>query len=78
MPTWDPVAENKLKAARRLSVREGVQRGDEWYDDWYYVLARPGREDIRSYEFSSLLAEAELDLQEHEKRNVLLVPALPD
>ena len=54
-------------------IPEGVQREN----DWYYVLVEPSREDVRSYEFNSLLAEAELDLQKAENRKVLLVPALP-
>ena len=49
---------------------EAVQQDD----DWYYVLVEPSREDVRSYDYSARLAEAELDLQEKEKVNVLLVP----
>ncbi|MEW6250138.1 MAG: hypothetical protein AB1716_05795 [Planctomycetota bacterium] len=47
-------------------------------DDWYYVLVEPSREDVRSYDYSARLAEAELDLQEQEKVNILLVPVLPN
>ena len=47
-------------------------------DDWYYVVVEPSRNDIRSYDYSARLAEAELDLQEKEKLKVLLVPALPN
>ncbi len=47
-------------------------------DDWYYVVVIPSRYDIRSYDYSARLAEAELDLQEKEQLNVLLVPALPN
>lgn len=47
-------------------------------DDWYYVVVRPSRADARSYDYNARLVEAELDLQEQEKRNILLVPALPN
>ena len=47
-------------------------------DDWYYVVVTPSRTDIRSYDYSARLADAELDMQENEKVNVLLVPALPN
>lgn len=47
-------------------------------DDWYYVVVEPSRNDIRSYDYSARLADAELELQEQEKVKVLLVPALPN
>ena len=47
-------------------------------EDWYYVVVEPSREGVRSYDYSARLAEAELDLQEKEKVNILLVPALPN
>lgn len=43
----------------------------------YYVVVVPSRYDIRTYDYSARLAEAELDLQEKEQVNILLVPALP-
>jgi len=46
-------------------------------DDWYYVVVKPSRSDVRSYDYSQRLAEAELDLQEKENVKILLVPALP-
>ncbi len=59
----------------RLDVcAAGVQRED----DWYYVVVEPSRNDIRSHDYSSRLAEAELDLQENEDLRILFVPALPD
>jgi len=54
-------------------VPEGVRRED----DWYYVVVRPVPEDVRSYEYYGLLTEAEMELQDQEKMNVLLVPVLP-
>ncbi len=47
-------------------------------EDWYYVVVSPSRNDVRSYDYSARLAEAELDLQEEQNVNVLLVPTLPD
>jgi len=58
----------------RLEVQtKGIQKEE----DWYYVLVEPNREDARSYEYYGRLAEAEMDLQEHENVKVLLVPTLP-
>lgn len=43
-----------------------------------HVVVVPSRLDIRSYDYSARLAEAELDMQEKEQVKVLLVPALPN
>lgn len=59
---------------RLVIVPDAIQRDD----DWYYVVVEPSRNDIRSYDYSARLAEAELELQERENVNVLLVPALPN
>jgi hypothetical protein len=59
----------------RLEIEKESVMQDE---DWYYVVVVPSRDDVRSYDYSARLAEAELDLQEKEPINVLLVPALPD
>ncbi len=57
----------------RLNViPEGIQRDA----DWYYVLVEPDRDDVRSYDYSARLAEAESDLQEKENKKILLVPVL--
>ena len=58
----------------RLNVLEDGVKKD---DDWWYVLVRPDREDIRSYDYYGRLAEAEIDLKDKEHVNVLLVPVLP-
>lgn len=59
----------------RLEVVSDAIRQD---DDWYYVVVQPSRMDIRSYDYSSRLTEAELDLQEREHVKVMLVPAISD
>ena len=45
--------------------------------DYYYVVVQPSREDIRSYDYYNILAEVEGEIEEQEKVNILLVPALP-
>lgn len=57
---------------------EVVADAIEQEDDWYYVVVVPSRNDIRSYDYSARLVEAELDMQEKEHVKVLLVPALPN
>lgn len=57
---------------------EVVSKGMYRDDDWYYVVVIPSREDAHSYEYYGRLAEAEQELQENEKENILLVPALPN
>jgi 3-deoxy-D-arabino-heptulosonate 7-phosphate (DAHP) synthase len=47
-------------------------------DDWWYVLVRPSRDDIRAYDYAGRLAEAEQDLRDASDVKVLLVPVLPD
>ena len=54
-------------------VPEGVRKED----DWYYVVVQPSREDARSYEYYGLLTDAETELRDEKKKNVLLVPVLP-
>jgi len=46
--------------------------------DWYYVVVTPSKDGVRSNDYVSRLVEAELDIQEKGKRNILLVPALPE
>ena len=58
----------------RLDVLEDGVKKD---DGWWYVLVRPDREDIRSYDYYGRLAEAEIDLKDKEHVNILLVPVLP-
>jgi len=58
----------------RLEVAEDGLKKD---DDWWYVLVQPSRQDVRSYDYYGRLAEAEIDLKDSEKVNVLLVPVLP-
>jgi hypothetical protein len=59
----------------RLDVIDEAVRKE---DEWYYVVVVPSRYDIRSYDYSSRLAEAEQDLQDSEQLKVLLVPAIPN
>ena len=51
-------------------VPEAIQQED----DWYYIVVRPSREDVRSYDYNARLVEAEIDLQVKEGKKVLLVP----
>jgi hypothetical protein len=44
-------------------------------DDWYHVVVRSSS-DVRTYDFYDVLAEAEAELQDEKKMNVLLVPAV--
>jgi hypothetical protein len=59
----------------RLDVVEGAI-GRE--DDYYFVVVEPDREGVLSNDYAARLVEAEMDLQEKEKRNILLVPTLPE
>ena len=59
----------------RLEVLDDGLREE---DEWWYVLVRPDRDDVRAYDYYSRLAEAEISLRDEENLNVLLVPALPD
>lgn len=56
---------------------EVVPEGVRQEDDWIYVLVEPSRDDVRSYDYTARMVEAELDLQEKEHRNILLIPAFP-
>jgi len=47
-------------------------------DDWWYVLVRPDRENVRAYDYYGRLAEAEISLRDEQNVNVLLVPVLPE
>lgn len=47
-------------------------------EDWWYVLVRPDRENVRAYDYYARLAEAEVTLRDDEGVNVLLVPVLPE
>jgi hypothetical protein len=46
-------------------------------DDWYHVVVR-SNQDVRTYDFYDVLAETEAELQDEQKINVLLVPAVGD
>ena len=57
---------------------EVIEEGSRKDDDWWYVLVRPNREDVRPYDYYSRLAEAEVTLRDEKGLNVLLVPVLPE
>ena len=58
----------------RLNVlADGIKKDD----DWWYVLVRPDKQNIRSYDYYGRLAEAEIDLKDKEHVKILLVPVLP-
>lgn len=44
-------------------------------DDWWYVPVYPGGTEPATYEYYTVLANAEGELEEAERLNVLLVPA---
>jgi hypothetical protein len=46
-------------------------------DDWYHVVVRSDNDDVRTYDFYDVLAEAEAELQDQQHLNILLVPAVP-
>lgn len=59
----------------RLEVMpDGVKKDG----DWWYVLVRPDRNDVRAYDYYDRLAESEVTLRDEEQLNVLLVPVLPE
>jgi heat shock protein HspQ len=58
----------------RIEVQpEGVLQED----DWYHVVVR-STQDVRTYDFYDVLAEAEAELQDQQHLNILLVPAVGD
>jgi len=57
---------------------EVVPEGIRQEDDWWYVLEKPSRQDIRSYDDYDRLAEAEVSLRDEQNVNVLLVPVLAE
>ncbi len=59
----------------RLNViRDAIQQED----DWYYVVVQPDRDGIPSYDVSARLVEAEMAIEEGEKKKILLVPTTPN
>jgi hypothetical protein len=58
----------------RLHVLEKSIRHDR---DWWEVVVQPDKDNIRSYEYHTILAETENELEEQTGMNVLLVPVLP-
>jgi len=85
-PVTDPkrdelvrLAEEHLKRHQpkgyRLQVDpDGVMEEDEWT----YVVVKPDRNDVKSYDYSSRLAEAEQDMEDAGHPKILPVPDLPD
>lgn len=59
----------------RLNVLENGVRHTS--DDWWEVVVQPDRENIRSYEYHTILAETENELEERTGMNILLLPVLP-
>jgi hypothetical protein len=47
-------------------------------DDWFYVVVEPDRDDVRSYDISHRLVEAESDIEKHTELKILLVPVRPE
>ena len=59
----------------RLNVMESGIRHTR--DDWWEVVVQPDRNGIRSYDYYGRLADAENNIEDHEKLKVLLLPVLP-
>lgn len=66
------VAPNAPRDDSLVVVRSGV-RHDE---DWWYVIVRPDRAGLRSYDYSERLTMIEDEIREVENVSVLLVPTL--
>lgn len=49
-----------------------VLRGDTWF-----VVAEPNKADAPGYDFINRITEASMDLEDHEKLNLFLVPVIP-
>ncbi len=58
----------------RLNVLEQGVRHD---GDWWEAVVQPDKDDARSYEYHTILAETENELEEQTGMNILLVPVLP-
>ena len=58
----------------RLNVMEDGVRHD---GDWWEVVVQPDTENVRSYDYHTILAETENELEEGTGTNILLVPVLP-
>jgi hypothetical protein len=52
---------------------QGVQR----LDDFWYVVVKPSREDVQSYDLGARLADASIDLEKREKVHVLYTTVMP-
>ena len=55
-------------------VREGVRRDG----NWWYIVVRPDRPDVRLSEYNQVLSVVEDEIEKETDESVLLVPALPD
>jgi hypothetical protein len=60
-------------AAFRLTVLTEGARQDE---GWWYIVVRPDRSGVRSYDYSEALSLVEEEIRDEENVNVLLVPSL--
>jgi len=56
----------------RVEVEPGAVLQD---DGWYHVVVR-AENDVRTYDFYNVLAEAEAELQDEAKHRILLVPTI--
>ena len=55
-------------------LRTGVRKEG----DWWYVVVRPSKEDVKAYDYNRILQQAENELEDEDHLKVLLVPVLPD
>lgn len=66
-------AHSEPKAGFDLVVHEEGARQE---DDWWYVVVKPDRPGVRSYDYSDTLTRIEEKLREQEHVNVLLIPSI--
>jgi hypothetical protein len=51
-----------------------VPRACRQEDDWWYICVRPGRKDVRPYDYYDIMAQVEREIQDEEEMNIALVP----
>ena len=57
---------------------EIVPDGVREEDDWWYIVVRPSRDDIKRYPYYEMLGEVEEELRQKKQINVMFVPSLAD
>ena len=71
------VVERHLAKRQPRKFKLKIDRSGIWFEEnWWNVIVRPDRTDVRAFDYADALSEVEQAIRDEGKVKILLVPAL--